>query len=469
MWRWILRNEALLFILLGVVLLRLPSLFEPYWYGDEGVYLTIGQALRHGVQLYSGIHDNKPPFLYLVAAMADGYQFWFRFIALVWNMATVTVFWQLCKRWFNDSRQMIWTTVIFALLTCIPLIEGNIANAELFFLLPTITAFYWLYTGRSSLVGGLILGLAALFKMPAVLELGIWPLYWLATREKGWLGKSIGLGIGAGIPLAASVAFYASQGTLSSYLIASGVQNIPYLSTWAAPVSLTWRAMVAAGLVATLLVVRKRISPKALLIGFWGVVTLFAALLSGRPYPHYLLQMAPLLAMGAAALVWGRETERYVAASLVAVLTTAIIVFQFYAYPTGRYYVNFWQWVTGSTSKWAYFAKFSPDVERNYKIAALVDQGTMTDEKIFVWGDQPMIYALARRAPVGKYTVKYHVLDFRAQAATIAQLEQTPPRYIVSFGKENELPGLNDLLAAKYRLVDRFSEAGVYRLYNNHQ
>ena len=47
---------------LTFLILRLPSLFEPYWYADEGIYLTIGNALRRGEILYSQIHDNKPPF-----------------------------------------------------------------------------------------------------------------------------------------------------------------------------------------------------------------------------------------------------------------------------------------------------------------------------------------------------------------------------------------------------------------------
>ncbi len=57
-------NPFLLIIILLMILLRIPSLFEPYWYGDEGIYLTLGQAIRKGLLLYRDIHDNKPPLLY---------------------------------------------------------------------------------------------------------------------------------------------------------------------------------------------------------------------------------------------------------------------------------------------------------------------------------------------------------------------------------------------------------------------
>ena len=34
----------LLLLLLLVVLLRIPNFFEPYWYGDEAIYLAVGQS-----------------------------------------------------------------------------------------------------------------------------------------------------------------------------------------------------------------------------------------------------------------------------------------------------------------------------------------------------------------------------------------------------------------------------------------
>ena len=47
--KWLVVHEAILIILGVVVFLRVPSLFEPYWYGDEGIYLTIGRAMRSGM------------------------------------------------------------------------------------------------------------------------------------------------------------------------------------------------------------------------------------------------------------------------------------------------------------------------------------------------------------------------------------------------------------------------------------
>src|SRR3989344_5206807 len=132
-WKWVMKHEWLLVVLLLVTLMRVPTLFEPYWYGDEGIYLTIGKAVSVGRELYKDIHDNKPPLLYVMAAMAGGSQFWFRLIAGAWNIATVVVFAGLAKKMIGvgRTRGVVVATVVFAGLTNLPLLEGNIANAEL--------------------------------------------------------------------------------------------------------------------------------------------------------------------------------------------------------------------------------------------------------------------------------------------------------------------------------------------------
>lgn len=76
------------------IILRLPSLFEPYWYGDEGIYLVLGQAIRKGLTLYSQIHDNKPPTLYYLAAIARTV-FGFRLLLAVFMVPTIYYFYRL--------------------------------------------------------------------------------------------------------------------------------------------------------------------------------------------------------------------------------------------------------------------------------------------------------------------------------------------------------------------------------------
>src|SRR3990167_8197475 len=127
--QWLTHELPLLVILLMVLVLRWPNLFEPYWYGDEGIYLTLGNALRHGVKLYAQIVDHKTPLIYYLATIGD--QLWWRVFFMTWSLLTVTVFyhlaWKVTKNWLTSAL----STISLVFLTCLPAFEGNIPNGEL--------------------------------------------------------------------------------------------------------------------------------------------------------------------------------------------------------------------------------------------------------------------------------------------------------------------------------------------------
>src|SRR5690554_2880145 len=84
------RHALLLLALLIIVALRIPNFYEPYWYGDEGIYLTIGQAMNKGVALYREIVDHKTPIIYFLAQV--GTQLNFRILNFVWMTITTVLF-----------------------------------------------------------------------------------------------------------------------------------------------------------------------------------------------------------------------------------------------------------------------------------------------------------------------------------------------------------------------------------------
>ena len=57
-------HKALVLIIIGLFLIRIPSLLEPLWYGDEAIYVTIGQEINRGGLLYVDIFDHKTPGIY---------------------------------------------------------------------------------------------------------------------------------------------------------------------------------------------------------------------------------------------------------------------------------------------------------------------------------------------------------------------------------------------------------------------
>lgn len=467
---WLVKREVILLLVGLAFFLRLPSLFEPYWYGDEGIYLTIGQAMNKGVELYKEIHDNKPPLLYVVAAAVGGVEFWFKFVLLVWNLVTVVVFWEVAKKVIGSKNKTVIATLVFILLTSIPLIEGNIANAEIFFILLTLTAFGMLFKKdnfKICLLAGVVYGIAALFKVPAILDAAIWPIIWFFYKEKDWFKKIIWLSIGIAIPTGLAAIYFLSRGTIAEFLTAAGFKLIPYLSSWKVNIPLVgnlWgRAILLLAGTVLMWKLKHKFSKITVLLSLWVVFGLFAALLSGRPYPHYLLQVVPAIIL--LVLSWKKEVgEMLLRIGTISVVGLAVISFGFYGYHDWEYYQNFASWVVKQKNYDQYLTWFGPQVVDNYKIAKLLKTESDLQDKVFVWGDEPVIYALSKRLPATKYIVKYHIEEFGAQQETLVELKNTNPKYIIDFGDEEKLPGLTTFLQKNYALEKNIGKSQVYRI-----
>jgi len=114
------RSNKKLWLGLGIgviitVLLRIPSLFEPYSYADEGIYLVLGKAFREGLVFYKDMHDNKPPLLYVTAGLAGSLQM-FRVILLVGNLINLWLVWLIAKKLFKGKTGAItMSTIVFAI------------------------------------------------------------------------------------------------------------------------------------------------------------------------------------------------------------------------------------------------------------------------------------------------------------------------------------------------------------------
>src|SRR3989344_5715481 len=120
-------SRSYFFLSLSLVVfsfLRLPSVIEPYWYGDEGIYQVIGNALNKGRILYSGIWDNKPPLLYYIYASLGSDQFLVRLVSLIFGVASIVVFYFLAEKLLKTRLAVYSATGIFAVFFASPVIEG---------------------------------------------------------------------------------------------------------------------------------------------------------------------------------------------------------------------------------------------------------------------------------------------------------------------------------------------------------
>ena len=482
-----LHTPTWLFVLLIVVfILRIPSLFEPYSYGDETIYLALGEAIRQGIPLYSGLHDNKPPMLYMVAAIA-GNLFWFKAILTFWMLLTIYFFWKLTETLFpKNIKSQVIGTIIFALLTTIPLIEGNIVNAEMFMVGPTILAFWILLskklTPKNLLFSGVLFSISTLFKVPAFFDIPAIIFLWLTGIKKPKL-KSLRvivnntsyILIGFLTPIIFTLIWYFFQGALKEYVTAAFLQNVGYLSSWrsggvqehflAGNLPLMIRSLIVAGGFLLLYWKRTQLSRNFIFATGWLLLSLFSATLSERPYPHYLVQgIAPF-----SILMTIFFTQKSFEQVLVLIpLSLALFVphyYKFWYYPTLPYYEKFVKLISGKYSREQYFATFGPNVIRNYKISEFITPSLERGNKIFVWGKgSSYIYAMTKSFPPGKYVADYHIKDFSNDKETISVLKEDLPSFIIFLPSSSEITGMQKFLNTNYGYVEDIEGAEIWKL-----
>ncbi len=469
-----------------IITLRIPSFFEPYYYGDEMIYLTLGEGIRQGIALYSGLHDNKPPLLYLVAAIS-GNVFVFKALLAAFNILAIYLFWKLTKILFpkNDKLHTV-STIIFGIFSTMPLLEGNIANAENFMMVPVLLALVYALarkdTVKNMFLVGILFSIASLFKIVAAFDILSLIAFWLIFVKKedfaALIKKVFFLSLGFAIPILLSFVWYYLRGSLTEYVIAAYLQNFGYLSSWKrsaveipflvknAPLLIRFGIMLAGfGVLWTL---KNKLSKQFIFVTAWLLATLFAVTLSERPYPHYFLQsLAPI------SILFGMLfTLKNIEQSLTIIpLTLAFFVpfyFKFWYYQTAPYYERFIKFATRQITREEYFNRFSAQLNNNYEIAEFLNKTAKKEDKVFVWSnDAPSIYSLSRRLPPTKYVADYHFKDFSTEDMAISELKQSMPKFIVVTPNSYSFEKLNVFLAENYYIISEIGASQIWLYLHN--
>ncbi|MEX0895419.1 MAG: hypothetical protein WDZ94_00595 [Patescibacteria group bacterium] len=507
-------------LLLLVTLLRLPNFFEPYWYGDEAIYLTIGNALNYGEILYQDIVDHKTPGIYWLAQV--GTQLNFRIVLMGWMLASTTLFFLISKQVCSNRWSIGWASLFFVIFTSIPFFEGNIPNGELFvigfvllgtWLLLQSTVGQAIKMQKTStthtkdfvflLGSGAAFGLAILVKIPALFDwLGaISLLYFIVLRyasTQGWksytkLWQSVrhyllltsAQTLAVLLVLAASIGYFWLIGAGSDYLEFGLLYNFHYAGNWEVthldPKLAWWFSLpgkatflAVTGVILSFISFQK-LSVVGRWLGMWVALALIAALLSNRPYPHYFLQIIPPLALllGHTIEEWSvkRKNRKSSSLSLTTALTGILITFSVltiwlinaFPYPTISYYATWYRFMTNQITPTEYRDSFNYLLADNYRFnqADLVQPG----ENLFIWGTNPMLYAQTQTIPVGRFTVAFHIHDLGLYSETMQAVERVKPKIIITqHAEDTELPGLNQLLEAEYVADETYDHFTLWQL-----
>lgn len=469
-------------ILLCVIVLRVPNFFEPYSYGDETIYLTLGNGIRNGFTLYKDLHDNKPPLLYVTAALA-GNLLWFKGILLVASLVGIVVFYNFSKKLFPKIKHFSFiSTLTFSLLTTLPFFEGNIVNAENFMIVPTLVAFYILIfkpsTYKNIFISGVLFSISSLYKIPAVFDVPAIFIYWLLTMKfnkanfKKLAVKTFVLISGVLLPIVATFVYYTLKGAFGRYLTAAYLQNFGYLSSWRPDVKkdpflvknapLLTRAFILLLINSLVIVIKKKVDKKFLFLTSWTSFSLFAVTLSERPYPHYLLQAAAPLSMLITLLFTSISMLQVYVVLPLTLISFVPLYFKFWHYRSVNYYSNFINLITGRISKDNYLKQFGGRVLDDYQISAIIDRMTDKNERVFVWADEGQIYALSNRFPPFKYVAAYHINDFSSIDDAIIKLSQNPPKMVVIFHDSQQQKSLTRFVDSNYVLYKQTQDYQIW-------
>ena len=288
--------------------------------------------------------------------------------------------------------------------------------------------------------------------------------------KKTWLQKALFFLIGFSLPIILSFLYYFSKGALIEYIRACFFQNVGYLSSWKGQSGifqgqgrLLIRMAVLSISVLFLYFKRKTFSKNFLFLTLWFLFSLFAVLLSERPYPHYLIQVLPALVLLLGLGFKAKLKERLFILLAFCLLFFSYRFFHFYTYPVFSFFQNYFAFISGQKNKEVYFKTFDAKTFQTYQIAFYLKTHTLRDERVFIWGDEPGVHALADRLPPGKYMVAYHVVHFNGFEETMTSLREKMPKIIIKMSDENRsFEELDIFLKQFYLKVTHVDQAEIY-------
>jgi hypothetical protein len=460
-------------IIVCFVVLRFPSLIEPNWYGDEGIYQVIGHAISEGKLLYQDVWDNKPPLLYLIYAIGQGNLFFAKLLSLIVGIFSVVAFYFLSRKLFKQNKSIYASTLLFAVLFGAPILEGNIANAENFMMLPTLVAAIFVIkyseekTKNSLLIAGVLLSLSLILKIVAIFDFLAFATFILLVNKNFIKSKSaLYLTLSFISLLVISFVFFLFKSIPFEFFDSVFLKNLSYVgeeNSFLFPMGILILKTLLLGFgIFFIAKYKKLFSSQLLFIYIWGLFGVYNAFFSDRPYTHYLLVLLPAFCL-IFADVFARTKK--ITISVVSLIVIGLIgYFHFRIYTKNiDYYSNFISYMTERKSITDYQSFFDKNTPRDYSIAEFIELNVDTDESIYLWSDSAQIYALAGKTPITKYVVSYHV-NFYDQNGESTKIEiiARRPDYIIQAAAGNFL----DDLISSYQLKYIIDGAKIYERQN---
>lgn len=421
--------KAALAIAAGTFALRIPSLTEPAWYYDDGVFTSIAWAISKGVPLYSGVFDLQPPGIYwlyrlLLALGAADHHYVIQLAAAIAVVATALLTFEIARRSIA-LRLAVLAGALTGFALSLPTLDGDLLNVEIaalpFFLGGLLVAFSRRLP--AVFVSGALLG-AAIAIRPSFAVDGLAflvPLLGAGPR----LARLLVAGAGLASAVALVVAALSAQGSLAAYLaIAVPADHFYTLRANDGAFAPLLVRVVALGIVALVGLARAR-SPFGRLMAIWLPASLAGASLTPLEFTHFAHEAIPALAIGIAWLTARfRPRWQIPLAAAVALVVCVELVLIIPPQQTGLmesrpaprpllhnigfeqlpgYYANWFAYAFGAESHTQYDAYFSGVTMQDAEVALLRRIAPSSGDRLMVLGDRSWLYVESGLLPSTPY------------------------------------------------------------------
>jgi hypothetical protein len=352
----------------------------------------------------------------------------------------------------------------------LPALEGNIANAENFMLLPIIASAFFIINQRKLFAAGLLLGIAFLFKIVAVFDLSAFLVFYFILNfgsvKKDPLagGKISKIFAGFFLSIFLVVLFFAVNGTFVDLVKATFTSNISYVNynnkIGSLPILLFIKLILLAIFLLYVSTKRKGINRSSLFILIWFAFSLFNASFSQRPYTHYLLVLIPSLSLITGLILFDKKYQRTIAIFSIIALFAITKIFGTPNFNKSiKYYQNFISYVMGEKTMASYQGFFDRKTPFDYEIARFIKPKLTKNDTIFIWGNNAQLYQLVDVVAPTKYVVAYHISNYKdGLTSTQTALNSIKPKFIVIMQNSSLIP----FALTNYSIKININNASIY-------
>lgn len=504
-----------------IIGLAIGSVSLTYPFGrDQGFYAYAGKLLLEGKMNYLYVFDIKPPGSHFLFALAQFFagesMFNIRVLDILWQTLTSFILFLIAFRLTNQKVLSLISSFLYLLLYFRQdywhtLQADGMLNLPFAVSILLLISSYDKHSFVKIFLAGILFSMALLFKYTVISFLPLAFICFLYSNKeirsikfKNILVFFLGISSLAGL----TAALYILSGSFNEMINIQFVQTPLYtkiayeteyadfiinqlirlftISVYAPLIYFSLFAMV-------LLVLKRKFDFTNALLMSWVISSLFSLIIQWKFYYYHFHVITPALSLGAVLFV--SSAQMYINKSKRKLLLAgfSIIFAGFIAFASKPYLGNYetlFSFLSGKqTLKEVYIKNgFTTDsvfmINKSFDAVDFVNQNTGQDDKIYVWGYDPLIYYLSGRKCVSRFVYNIPLLwkgenrelrkefmyEMNKSNPKLILVESGDPLYFISGYNEDSkrllerFPEFREFISAKYIFRKSIDDYDFYEL-----